>query len=460
MATSDPQEPVDCVVIGAGFSGLAAADALIASGVSVHILEARDRVGGRARTETLDSGLWLDYGGQWLGPGHDRMYAYARRFDQSIWASHTRGKHGTYLGGRLRHGRFELPTTMSKRGLFALARATLAFELLVRRVDLERPWETKSAGAHDRITLADWMAQKIRHPEAHAVFQLAVEAVLAKHPADVSFLQALVYFRSSKSFLFATGSRGGAQQDRLQRGLQPLAQCLVDDLKARGASLSLGAAVTQIVERDGTLAVFSQLGKVEARAVICATPPVLAAEIAFEPPLPSEKRRLLEGLTPGCAMKCFAVYDRPFWREQGRSGQVISDEGPVHAVFDVTPPDQPHGVLMGFIEGRDAQKVWRLDADERRKVVLGQLTAFFGEAASAPVDYRDHSWEDDEWTRGCYAGVAGPEILSTVGHTIRAPHGGVFWAGTETATHYMGYFEGAVRAGERAAGEVVTHLAA
>lgn len=85
---------------------------------------------------------------------------------------------------------------------------------------------------------------------------------------------------------------------------------------------------------------------------------------------------------------------------------------------------------------------------------LGAFTRHFGDDAGQPLRYLDHVWQHEPWSRGCYAAVARPGIQSTVGHTAREPHGHVFWAGTETATRYNGYLEGAVRSGFRAADEV------
>lgn len=444
------QKSFNCIVIGAGFSGLAASEALLNAGAKVTLLEARDRVGGRARTETHD-GVWLDYGGQWLGPGHTGMYDYAKRYGKSTWPMYVKGRHTTWINGERRHYRLPFPTTLPWRALLNLLYASARFEWMVLQIRKDAPWDAAKAREWDAVTLADWMKQHLHQPAAHAVFQVAVESVLAKHPADVSLLQALFYFRSNRSFLYATSSQGGAQQDRVDGGMQPLAEALAEDLQGRGLDLQLNSPVESITREDGVLVVRAAGTDIRAQAVIVATPPILAREIRIDPPVPDETRQMLAALVPGCAIKCFAIYERPFWREQGLSGSLVSDEGPVHVCFDVTPPDSQRGILMGFIEGRDGVHWTGMDAQERRARVLSQLENYFGPQAADPVDYRDHSWLDDEWTRGCYGGTAGPDALSQWGGSLRQTHQGVIWAGTETATEFNGYFEGAVRAGRRAA---------
>ena len=140
-----------------------------------------------------------------------------------------------------------------------------------------------------------------------------------------------------------------------------------------------------------------------------------------------------------------------------RRPTTTSGDPPIHVCFDVTPPGENRGILMGFIEGRDAVEYSEKTAEQRRDKYLDALVSFFGPEARRPVVYYDHTWRHDEWARGCYAGIAPPGHWRSVGHQLREPHGRIHWAGTETSTHWTGYFEGAVRAGKRAAAEVLGH---
>ena len=157
----------------------------------------------------------------------------------------------------------------------------------------------------------------------------------------------------------------------------------------------------------------------------------------------------------GSVIKCMAVYDEPFWRRDGLSGIATSLPGPVQVVFDNTPPKGTPGVLMGFLEGRDARFLGPAPEVERRQAVVGTFARLFGERAATPTAYAEQDWSAEPYSRGCYAGVPTPGTWTAYGRALREPVGRIHWAGTETATRWMGYFDGAIQAGKRAAGEAL-----
>jgi monoamine oxidase len=163
-------------------------------------------------------------------------------------------------------------------------------------------------------------------------------------------------------------------------------------------------------------------------------------------------------MAQGSVVKCMAVYDRPFWRERGLSGQLTSTRGPVSVGFDNSPPDGTPGVLLAFLEGRAAREGARLDPAQRRAAVLGCLARAFGPEAARPDHYVDKAWANDEWSRGCYGGFMPPGAWLDHGSALRAPIGPIHWAGAETATVWNGYMDGAVSSGRRAAAEVLEAL--
>jgi monoamine oxidase len=157
-------------------------------------------------------------------------------------------------------------------------------------------------------------------------------------------------------------------------------------------------------------------------------------------------------------MKVDAVYDKAFWRDKGLTGQAVSERGPCKVTFDVSPPDGRPGIMMGFVGGHEA-RIWA-DRPERelRQAALRNFADMFGDEALSPRDVVIFSWSTEEWSRGCPVALLPPGALLDFGPALRQRFGRVHWAGTETATYWNGYMDGAVRSGERAAKEVLAAL--
>ena|SRR5215469_2382283 len=160
----------------------------------------------------------------------------------------------------------------------------------------------------------------------------------------------------------------------------------------------------------------------------------------------------------GSVIKCFAAYERPFWRAHGLNGTTWNDSPPTGGFFDVTPPEGTPGILGAFIEAHNALQWTGKSIEERKKVMIDRIVSLFGPEGANPIDYEDQDWPSDPWSRGCYGASMGPGIMTTVAKVIREPHGRIHWAGTETSTKWMGYVDGAIRSGERAAEEVLALL--
>jgi monoamine oxidase len=199
-------------------------------------------------------------------------------------------------------------------------------------------------------------------------------------------------------------------------------------------------------------------GEWRARRVVCAIPPVLAQRIDWRPALPAARDQLMQRTPMGATVKCVALYSRAFWREAGMAGEAVSTRGPVTAVFDNGPRDGTTPSLLAFVVGRAARGWAAFSEEERRRTVLDAFARYFGPQAGQPVGYVEKDWQTEVWTRGCPVGATAPGALAAFGHILREPVGRVHWAGTETATEWTGYMEGAVQSGERVSREVLSGL--
>ena len=156
----------------------------------------------------------------------------------------------------------------------------------------------------------------------------------------------------------------------------------------------------------------------------------------------------------GSVIKCIVAYDRPFWRKRGFSGEALFTTGPIRAAFDDCAHDDSQAALVCFIIGAPARKFSHMSQAERQSAVTAELALAFGPEALQPTEYVDHDWLKEEWSGGCYVGLMGPGALSRLGPELRRAHGRIHFAGTETATRWAGYFDGAVESGERVASEI------
>jgi monoamine oxidase len=443
----------DVVVVGAGLSGLSAARAVVDAGREAVVLEARERVGGRLLNATLGDGVTVDVGGQWVGDDHMRVRHLAAELGVEIFPQHGEGRNLLDAGGLRRRYRGTIPR-LGPRGLWDVFVARRRFDRLAREVGSEAPWTAERAAELDRQTLAAWIEANTRTQIARELLGLAGRTIWGAGPEELSMLHVLFYVDSAGGFDKLVDTEGGAQQDRLDGGAQLLALRLAESL---GERVRLSAPVRRIEQREGSVLVAADGAEVEARRAIVALPPALTARIEFDPPLPPQRVELARRLRPGRLNKCMALYEEPFWRRDGFSGEAVTDAGPVTLTFDSSPRDGSTGVLLGFVGGPDADEMAGMDEAERRAAVLGCFARLYGPRAERPLDYAEQEWSAEEWSGGGPTSNFGPGGWTELGPALREPLARVHWGGTETATVWSGYMEGALQAGERAAAEALAN---
>jgi monoamine oxidase len=440
------------IIIGAGFSGLAAARVLRQRGISFTILEARDRLGGRVYTRRFADGLYLDYGGQWVGPTQDRMYALLAEYGLEHYRTYNEGKNILDLNGRVKTYRGLIPRT-DLLSLLNLDWVMRKLERMAKSIDPAAPHCHPRAAQYDGQTLADFVRRQCPAKPARKILEAGLQTVFAAELDELSLLHALFYIRSGHNLECLLSIDGGAQQDRVVGGMQLLAEKMAAPFAAQ---VVLEAPVRRIEQSESAVSVSGDGFAYRAERVICAIPPHLLAAIECSPALSPQRKALLGQLPMGLAAKCFAVYERPFWREQQFSGQAVADEqAPFQTVFDASPQDGSRGILLGFSLAGRHRAFFRLDEAARREKALACFARYFGPQALSPQMYVDYSMKDDLWSGGCYAALYPTGAWTAQGNRLAQPEGRIHFAGTETADIWYGYIEGAVRAGERAAEEVL-----
>ena len=157
----------------------------------------------------------------------------------------------------------------------------------------------------------------------------------------------------------------------------------------------------------------------------------------------------------GAVIKVHLAYNRPFWKQQNLNGAVVATDRAVSVVFDQSTTGKDHGVLLGLIEGDYAIELNALDVDTRRQRVIADMVYYFGQQAAHPLEYVEQHWLTEEWSQGGYVAHMPAGVMTSYGDCIRQPFGRIHWAGTETATEWSGYLDGALQSGIRAAKEII-----
>ncbi|ACT93500.1 flavin monoamine oxidase family protein [Dyadobacter fermentans] len=452
------------VIVGAGYSGIAAAKRLYEKNVEFMVLEARDRIGGRVLTYPIQHDMNIELGAQWIGPGHDLMYEWIAEagyhtfdtFDHEHHIYEHKGRQSFYTSAE------EGPDMnfVYRAGFRAVLGLSDAFARLT--------WNNFPNGLSeilDKYTVQDFF-KCIKPLTGRSYFGISkgFEISSAQRSGDMSLLHALHNIYSAGEFRKIIKVDGGAQQSIIREG----SQNLLSNISAKFSDrIRFNQPVMKIAHTDTGVRIFTSNESVYAQKVILAIPPAHLLPIDLgSNPLFEKRKSLVEKLKLGTPIKCFAIYDRPFWRERrpfyrerALSGQVVTDRYPFVASYDCSPGTGP-GVLLFFVKEKTTGEFTSRSMEERKALLVDQIVRLYGPEGANILAYKDHIWNDIEerWSGGGYAASFPKGLWSQTGKDFRNPIGNIHWAGSEMATKWYGYMEGAIQAGYHAADEVNASL--
>lgn len=479
----------DVVIVGAGPAGLMAARTAKKKGLSVAVLEARNRVGGRTWNGKVadDKGVehFIEIGGQWISPDQTRLTELVRELGLTTFPRYRDGKSIYVSPDGTRHEYEGVTFPASEKTISEMEKLIGRLDELAAEIDPQKPWEHPQAQELDRISFRNWLEQLSDDAEAIDNVSIYVASgMLTKPSYTFSTLQALLMASSAGSFSNLV-DEDFILDRRVVGGMQSVSLTMAKEL---GEDIFLGNPVCSITWSDidpdtaddlndvtadvrngvahngeaGDVIVKSDDLEVHAKFVILAVPPNLYSRINYVPPLPRDQHVAHQHISMGLVIKVHAVYDTPFWREEGLSGTGFAGGRLVQEVYDNTnyfsDGEDSYGTLVGFVSDIYAEQMWALPPEERKKAILEAMAAFLGPKTKEPIAFYLSDMAAEEWTRGAYATSYDLGGLSRWGHLQNQPTGPIYYACSDIAGAGYQHVDGAIRIGEAVALQIAEQI--
>lgn len=414
-------ERVDVVVAGAGLTGLAAARELAAAGLSIAVLEARDRVGGRVESRVGPSGERFDTGGQFVCDDMPGIMALVREFG------------GTLLDMR-RPGRpLDVP---------ALSDADLEdrVDALRERVAALDPDDPALAGK----SVEDWLVASDIEPAVAEAFRSLVDSLWCLDPAEFPLWHMIENERRfTNEVTELQYCVGETMHELAERMAAPL-----------GAALRLATPVAAVERRGERLLVETATGPIDAGFVLLAMPPAMAARVRLDPPASPGLAHALAVWKAGDVIKVMLRYPRPFWRERGLSGTVRWLEPRGLFACDASRRDK-HALVL-FVGASMSRRLAARPEEEIAAWSADAVTAAFGGGVPEPLDVHVRNWCGDAWSGGAYSDLIRDAAARDAQAVLIEGAGRLRFASSELSPSFPGYMEGALVAGRQAARRIVS----
>ncbi|XP_060944266.1 amine oxidase [flavin-containing] [Limanda limanda] len=453
---TEPSNSYDVIVVGGGISGLSAAKLLKSQGLNPVVLEARNRVGGRTFTVQNKETKWVDLGGAYIGPTQNRILRLAKEYNVQTYKVNEQERLVHYVRGKSYPFRGSYPPMWNPIVLMDYNNLFRTMDEMGQEIPREAPWRAPHAEEWDKMSMLQLFEKICWTSTVRRFATLFVNVNVTSEPHEVSALWFLWYIKQCGGTMRIFSTSNGGQERKFVGGSSQISEFMAKEL---GAGMKLESPVYRI-DQSGDLVVVETLDKqtYTAKYVILATPPGLNLKMHFNPELPPLRNQLIHRVPMGSVIKCMVYYKENFWRKKGFCGTMVIEEedAPIGLTLDDTKPDGSVPAIMGFILARKCRKLSGLTKEERLKRICEIYARVLdSEEALHPVHYEEKNWCEEEYSGGCYTAYFPPGILTQYGKVLREPVGRLYFAGTETATEWSGYMEGAVQAGERAAREVM-----
>ncbi|CAM1501466.1 Fc.00g034500.m01.CDS01 [Cosmosporella sp. VM-42] len=445
----------DVIVIGAGLSGLQAAYSAQQAGLSVVVVEARDRVGGKTWSVPLASGRgYADLGAAWINDiTQKRIGSYVQQLNLQVVKQRLEGRAVMQVS---KDNRIEYPFGITpdfspdeKQNLEKIRDHIQASSLTPGPPRVE----------DDKLSLDQYVRNLGATPKTVQMINIWVKVMHGLESTQESAAFFIDYCRRNGGlFSIRADDYTGGNYLRFQSGAQSISKGIAE-LIGR-SHIHLSEPVVSIDDRKTHTAVTTTTGKTfTARKCIVSLPSAMYKSLSFSPALPTPVREVTDSARLGHYNKSIVCYDRPWWRDLGFNGFFMSYDGPVALARDTSVDEKRHYSLTCFVNGKDGEAWAKLYPHERRRVVLEQIAAIFnvddGSEAFRPIEIFEQIWKHELYSQGALAPITEIGHYTKYASVYGKPVGNLHFVGTEYSSEWKGYMEGALCSGEQGAKEVV-----
>ncbi|GAB3964867.1 flavin monoamine oxidase family protein [Actinoallomurus acanthiterrae] len=430
----------DVIVLGAGLAGLSCARDLMNGGADVLVVEARDRVGGRVEQTRLPDGRLVQLGGEVVGRAHTAYLELVAELGLTVTLSYV-AEPGEIVYATPSEVSDSVPGWFAGEDAASGEKANAAFADLVRTVDPADPWAHPDAARLDGLSVSDWLRSAGATPNVVRKWEIGQLGLAGGSNDRISMLSAL---RKSG----AVPSDGHYDYDDWE-GLRVTEGSATVALRMAGAlghRVRTGSPVTAVDVSAAGCAVRLASGETLTAGAVVSALPVGPLRSVHVTGVSDERLASLRRQRNALAAKLAVAYDRPFWRDLGRSG-LSECEG----VLGSTWP-QNDGVLSALVPPERYAVLLGAPPERRVPELLAEIARLYGDEALTPLTAHLRFWGTDPWTQG-YVTQWVPGDVMAVG-PLHGTHEPPFYV-CGSDQWVAGYMEGAVRTGRAAAKEAL-----
>jgi monoamine oxidase len=400
-------------------------------------------------------------------------------FKLETYAQYDKGRHILETNGEIITYNSSIPR-VSLGGLLDLQRMLFKINRNANKLTTMEPFKKiEQAQQFDASNLNYFLYKNSFSKVSRSIVNAALRTVFGLEPEEINTLFGLMYVKSGGTIESLTLTDPNcAQEKRVKGGTQQISQRLLDYiLSFRSNRILLNSPIERVDQSDSKIVTVTvktadnKKMEFHGRKLVSSIPLNQYCKIEFVPDLPLFKRNVLSSCKMGNYMKIAVTYKKAFWREKGYSGAVVSDGsivyhkdlkqtngtklGPLAIVYDATS-DEGEPALIGFVCGQAAVTWYDQDAAMRKREIIEALIRYFGVEAGDFVEFFEKNWSMEPFTGGCpTVNVVCSGAMKDYARATREPFLNTHFCGTESATQWQGYMDGAVESGIRVASEIL-----